>query len=145
MRNFKIERYRSRPHWKLLNFSIKHFSKIICRPKLKWKLVARVYLNLIIEFVMLNVVSFVLHIKHLSSIDSHHFLPIHIPCDFKRPELHHICDIVNLRLRVSMTVHLPSLLHPILTPVLHVKYHPLITPLSYLDLSGDHVLRLEPK
>lgn len=44
-----------------------------------------------------------------------------------------------------MTIHLPSLLHPILTPVLHLKHDPLVTPLPYLDLCGDHVLRLEPK
>ena len=44
-----------------------------------------------------------------------------------------------------MTIHLPSFLHPILTPVLHVEYDSFIIPLPYLNLCGDHVLRLEPK
>lgn len=143
MRNFKIKTYRSWSHRKLLYLPIKHFSEIISWPKFKWKLITGVYLNLIVEFIMLYIVSFILHIQHLPPIHRDHFLAIHIPSDFKRSVLHHIRDIVNLCRSIRVTIHLPPLLHPILTPVLHLEYDPLVTPLSYLDLGSDHVLRLE--
>ena len=92
---------------------------------------------------MLNVVSFILHIKHLSSIHCDHFLAIHVPDHFKWSVLNNICDIVNLRKGVCVAIHLPSLLHPVLTPVLHLEYDPFVAPFPYLDLCGDHVLRLE--